>query len=204
MVAPHDKGVLAVAADIQSINTVDYDSAVADGRIEIIGQTVDDAYIAAAVAEAEGTERDIAIVYSPLHGAGQTNVLPVLRAAGFKTISLVEDQMSPDGNFPTIENGKPNPEERSANDRAVAQMMAEKADIAITNDPDADRIGVMVRQGEEVIYLNGNQSATLATEYALRKLADGHALTPQHYIAKNNRYYRDDDGDRHPLWCKNV
>lgn len=184
LVAPHDKGVLAVAADIQEIKSVDYDAAVADGQIALIGEDMDKKYIAAVVGEAEGTARDIKIVYSPLHGAGQRNVLPVLQQAGFKDISVVQEQMVPDGNFPTIENGKPNPEERAANDRAVAQMMDEQADIAITNDPDADRIGVMVRQGEEVVYLNGNQSAVLAAEYVLRKMREKGELTNRHYIAK--------------------
>lgn len=184
LVAPHDKGVLDVAADITEIASVDYDEAVADGRIVVIGADIDTAYITAAAGESLGTSRDVAIVYSPLHGAGQTNVLPVLRAAGFTNISPVEEQMVPDGNFPTIENGKPNPEERAANDRAVAQLMAESADIAITNDPDADRIGVIVRHEDEPVYLNGNQSAVLAADYALSKLQEKGELTSKHYIAK--------------------
>ena len=184
LVAPHDKGVLEVAAGITEIHAVDFDMAVASGKIEIIGTEVDRAYIEAVVGQSEGVERDVAIVYSPLHGAGRTNTLPALREAGFHSISLVEDQMTPDGNFPTIENGKPNPEEKAANDRAVAQLVAEKADIAITNDPDADRIGVMVRDKDQVIYLNGNQSAVLATDYALQKLQEKGELTSKHYIAK--------------------
>ncbi len=184
LVAPHDKGVLAVAAGITEIHAVDFNEAVTEGKITIIGKEVDDAYIAAVVNEAEGTDRDVKIVYSPLHGAGQTNTLPMLRAAGFKNVSLVEDQMVPDGNFPTIANGKANPEEKPANDRAVAQMLAEKADMAVTNDPDADRIGVMVRDGDEAIYLNGNQSAVLATDYTLKKMQEKGTLTPKHYVAK--------------------
>ncbi len=184
LVAPHDKGVLAVAADITEIHTVDFSEAVAEGKIEIIGEAVDRAYIEAVVAQGEGVERGVNIVYSPLHGAGQTNVLPALREAGFKRISLVEDQMVPDGNFPTIENGKPNPEEKSANDRAVSQLLAEKADIAITNDPDADRLGVIVRQNNEAVYLSGNQAAVLAADYSLKKLQERGELTPRHYLAK--------------------
>lgn len=184
LVAPHDKGVLAMAEAVTTIETVEYDQAVADGRIVLIGADIDEAYVAAVTAEAEGESRALKIVYSPLHGAGQTNVLPVLQRAGFTDISLVEEQMVPDGHFPTIENGKPNPEERAANDRAVAQMLAEDADIAITNDPDADRIGVTVRRGDEPVYLNGNQSAVLAAEYALRQKHDKGELTSRHYIAK--------------------
>lgn len=183
LVAPHDAGVLKAAAEITEVKAADYDQAIADEQIILIGGEVDQKYISAVVNEAEGSERDLKIVYSPLHGAGQMNTLPVLRAAGFG-VQTVEDQMVPDGNFPTVENGKPNPEEKAANDRAVAEMLAVKADIAITNDPDADRIGVMVRQGEEPIYLNGNQSAVLAADYVLRKKQERGELSSKHYLAK--------------------
>lgn len=182
--SPHDKGVLAVAETLETINDIPYDEAVENGQIVLIGKDVDDAYIAAVAAQAEGTERNVSIVYSPLHGAGQTNVLPALRAVGFATISPVEVQMQPDGNFPSVKDHKPNPEEKVANDLAVAQMMEQKADIAITNDPDADRIGVMVRQDDEAMYLTGNQAAVLTADYALKKLAEKQTITPQHYLAK--------------------
>ena len=126
---------------------------------------------------------DLKVVYSPLHGAGQRNSLPVLEKAGFNVIT-VKEQMAPDGNFPTVKGGKANPEERSANDMAVALMQAEKADIAITNDPDADRIGVMVYGEDGPIYLNGNMSASLDTEYVLSRMHEKGALTDKHYIAK--------------------
>ena len=184
LVAPHDKGVMNIAEEIREIKSIDYDEAVKAGKIVIIGKEIDDKYVKEVVGEAMGEDRDVDIVYSPLHGAGQTNVLPVLKAAGFESVSQVESQMVPDGNFPTVENGKPNPEEKAANDRAVAQLMSESADIAITNDPDADRIGVVVRQGDEPVYLNGNQSAVLATEYALKQLAATGEITPKHFIAK--------------------
>lgn len=184
LVPPHDQGVLQKAMEISVIHEVDFDSAVKDGVIEVIGEEIDDAYIAAVVNEAEGTDRELSIVYTPLHGAGQTNVLPVLKKAGFTNISVVEDQMVPDGNFPTVENGKPNPEEKIANNRVVARLLAERGDIAISNDPDADRIGVMVRQNDDVIYLNGNQSAILATDYVLKKMQQRRELTPKHFIAK--------------------
>lgn len=179
LVAPHDKAVVALA---KNITTIDLESD--SPRIETIGSGIDDAYIAAVLEQAEGTARDLTIVYSPLHGAGQTNTLPVLQGAGFSKIIPVESQMTPDGNFPTIENGKPNPEEKAANDRAVAEMLAEQADIAITNDPDADRIGVMVNHHGEPVYLSGNQAAVLATEFSLRKLSEKDALTAKHFIAK--------------------
>lgn len=184
LAAPHDKGVLAMAEKISEINVMDFNDALSSGKIVLLEKDIDDAYIATVAAQAEGTDRDAAIVYSPLHGAGQTNVLPVLKSVGFDDIRLVNDQMIPDGNFPTVENGKPNPEEKPANDRAVALMLAEKADIAITNDPDADRVGVIARHNEEAFYFSGNQTAVLVTDYTLRKMQEKGSLTPEHYIAK--------------------
>ncbi|TAH35645.1 phospho-sugar mutase [Candidatus Saccharibacteria bacterium] len=184
LVAPHDKGVLAAAEESTEIKYTDYQAAVDEGKITLLGSELDEAYISTVVKEAEGTARDVKIIYSPLHGAGQTNTLPVLKAAGFTDIAVVDEQMVPDGHFPTIENGKPNPEEKAANDLAVAKMLAEDADIAITNDPDADRIGVMVRQGDEVAYLSGNQAAVLAADYVLKQLQQKGTLTPKHYLVK--------------------
>lgn len=184
LVAPHDKGVLAAAEGSTEIKYIDFQTAVDEGKIVIIGKEIDDAYVETVAGEAEGTARDVRIVYSPLHGAGQTNTLPVLRAAGFTDVSVVEAQMVPDGHFPTIENNRANPEDKPANDLAVAKMLAEDADIAITNDPDADRVGVMVRQGEEVVYLSGNQAAVLAADYVLKKLQEKGELTSKHYLVK--------------------
>lgn len=183
LVPPHDKGIIAKTKTVQTIQTQDFDAALSDGKITLIGEEVDAAYLNAVVDQAVGEARDLDIVYSPLHGAGSTNTLEVLRKAGFN-VSPVQSQMTPDGNFPTVENGKPNPEEKAANDRAVAQMLADDADIAITNDPDADRIGVTVREGDQPMYLSGNQTAVLATEFSIRKLAEAGTLTPKHYIAK--------------------
>ena len=183
LVPPHDKAVIRHVQDVSTIHSTDFDEAVASGQIEIIGESVDEAYVSAVLEQAQSTSRDLDVVYSPLHGAGQRNTLPVLERAGFN-VQVVERQLSPDGNFPTVENNKPNPEERAANDLAVALMMSGDADIAITNDPDADRIGVVVRQDEEPKYLSGNQSAALATEFSLMKLGEAGKLTQNHYIAK--------------------
>lgn len=184
LVSPHDKGVLAKAAEIHIIESVDFDEAVSAGDIVIIGDVVDEAYVAAAANEAVGQARDLKIIYSPLHGTGQTNVLPVLKRAGFNDISLVEEQMVPDGSFPTIPSGKPNPQEVSANEMAVEKLIAEQGDIVITNDPDADRVGVVVLHEGQPMYLNGNQATALAADYVLRKLSEKKQLTSQHYLAK--------------------
>ncbi len=180
--SPHDQGILDKAEAISDIKTGSFDEFVASGVIEIIGEAVDRAYIERVAAEAEGQARDISIVYSPLHGAGQTNTLPILRAAGFDDIKVVEPQMTPDGNFPTIPNGKPNPQEKAANDMAVEMLIGTAADIAITNDPDADRLGVMVRRGSDVVYLSGNQTYILGADYILSKLKSKGTLSPSHFL----------------------
>lgn len=180
----HNEGMLEAAASSNEIHTIDYDEAVETGKIKLIGKEIDERYIAAVLRQARGIERNVDIVYSPLHGAGQTNVLPVLQTAGFTNVSPVALQMAPDGNFPTVKDNKPNPEEKAANDMAVAQLKQEEADIAITNDPDADRIGVMVRQGSVIKYLSGNQTAVLATDYVLAKLQEKDMLSSRHYIVK--------------------
>ncbi|NLA42796.1 phospho-sugar mutase [Candidatus Saccharibacteria bacterium] len=183
IVPPHDHGVINEASHGGDIQSVGYDEALHSGKIEIISDEVDQAYIQAVVDESMTQYRDVSIIYSPLHGAGQASVLPVLQKAGFEDINTVSQQMVPDGSFPTIPSGKPNPEEKSANDMAVQKMIDERADIAITNDPDADRIGVVVRQGSRPIYLNGNQSAALVADFVLHHMSEK-GLTSNHYIAK--------------------
>ncbi len=184
LVPPHDKGVLDMADAVTEIHAEpDFDAAVSEGKITILGSDVDDKYYAAVLAEAVSDSRDLVIAYSPLHGAGQTNTLPVLERAGF-TVLPEREQMVPDGHFPTVEGGKSNPEAKVANDRVVALMLAEKADIAISNDPDADRFGVMVRQDDQPIYLSGNQSAALGVDFMLRQLQTTGELKDGDYIAK--------------------
>lgn len=184
LVPPHDKGVLDAANNINEIKTIDFDTAVSEGAINIIGEEVDRHYYEAVLGESMGDARDLHIVYSPLHGAGQTSVLPILRNAGFSRIDTVSEQMVPDGNFPTVPGGKSNPEEQAANDMAVDLMIKNGADIAITNDPDADRIGVIVNQNGKPVYLNGNQSAVLAADFSLKQLKKSGKLTSDHFLAK--------------------
>lgn len=182
--SPHDKGVLDAAREITEILSVDFEDAIQTGKIVTIGRDVDEQYLAAVLAEAESEERDVKIAYSPLHGAGQTNVLPVLRRAGFRDIRLVDDQMVPDGNFPTVEAGKPNPEEKAANDRVVALMLSDDCDVAFSNDPDADRFGTIVRQDDRAVYLSGNQSAVLALDFILQAKQRAGTIDSSDYITK--------------------
>lgn len=183
--APHDKGILDAAIQVSNINAdINFDEAVSSGKIQIIESSVDQAYIKAVLDQSRSQNRDVELVYSPLHGTGQVSTLKALEAAGFNKIHTVNDQMTPDGNFPAVPNQKPNPEEREANAMAADLLLEKQADIAITNDPDADRIGVMVRQGKEVTYLNGNQTAILVADFLLSKLGSSESQDQDNYIVK--------------------
>lgn len=184
LVPPHDSGVLAMAEKIDTINTIsNFDEAIGMGNIIIVGDEIDSAYYKAVLAESIGDNHALNIAYSPLHGAGQMNTLPVLQKAGFN-VYVEESQMIPDGLFPTMEDGRANPEKPLANKKVVELMLSRNADIAVSNDPDADRLAVIVKQGKEAVYLSGNQTAALVTEYVLRTMSQKSQLSPKHYIAK--------------------
>ena len=161
LVAPDDRGVMDQVHAVTEIKMGDL------AQVKMIGEEVDQAYFDAVINGQSVSDPQLSIVYSPLHGAGQTSVLPVLRQLGFQ-VSTVEAQMTPDGNFPNVVNHKPNPEEPGANTLATEQMLAENADIAITTDPDADRLSVIINHRGKVIALDGNQSATLIMNYVMK------------------------------------
>ena len=161
LVAPDDRGVMDQFHAVTEIKMGDL------AQVKMIGEEVDQAYFDAVINGQVVSDPQLSIVYSPLHGAGQTSVLPVLRQLGFQ-VSTVEAQMTPDGNFPNVVNHKPNPEEPGANTLATEQMLAENADIAITTDPDADRLSVIINHHGKVITLDGNQSATLIMNYVMK------------------------------------
>jgi len=161
LVAPDDRGVMDQVHAVTEIKIGDL------AQVKMIGKEVDQAYFDAVINGQTVSDPQLSIVYSPLHGAGQTSVLPVLRQLGFQ-VSTVEAQMTPDGNFPNVVNHKPNPEEPGANTLATEQMLAENADIAITTDPDADRLSVIINHRGKVITLDGNQSATLIMNYVMK------------------------------------
>lgn len=161
LVAPDDRGVMDQVHAVTEIKIGDL------AQVKMIGEEIDQAYFDAVINGQSVSDPQLSIVYSPLHGAGQTSVLPVLRQLGFQ-VGTVEAQMTPDGNFPNVVNHKPNPEEPGANTLATEQMLAENADIAITTDPDADRLSVIINHRGKVITLDGNQSATLIMNYVMK------------------------------------
>lgn len=168
VIPPHDKGIMEAVSNVQEIKSSPV------GAITIIGTEVDDAYIAAIANEGMSKSRSAKIVYSPLHGTGTMSVQKVLEHTGFSDLTIVQEQSSPDGTFPNLPNNIPNPEVPSASEMVTAYAKRLNADIAITTDPDADRLGVVAQDTDgEYKLLSGNQIAALAAYYAASKGGKG-------------------------------
>ena len=168
--SPHDKNLMKIAQNVSKIERVDFEIALKSGKIEIIGADLDEKYLLANAENSVSSARDIKIVFSPIHGTGTTNLLLTLRRAGFGEISIVKEQFAADGNFSSVKNRKPNPENFIANEMAISQLRREKADIALTTDPDADRICVISREKNGSIRIfSGNETAILVADFLLAK-----------------------------------
>lgn len=169
LVPPHDKNVITEVEAIQSLEEVKWMGG--DALIEIIGAAMDASYIAmlktlSVYPEVIAAQSDLKIVYTPIHGTGITLVPKVLAAYGFKNVHVVEEQSTPDGNFPTV--AYPNPEESETMRIGLEKAKALNADILLGTDPDADRVGIGVKNHKgEWVLLNGNQTAVLAFAYMM-------------------------------------
>ena len=169
LVPPHDKNVITEVEAIQSIDDVKWEGGAAN--IEFIGTSMDDAYTKmlqtlSVYPEVIAQQQDLKIVYTPIHGTGITLVPKVLAAYGFTNVHVVEEQSIPDGNFPTV--SYPNPEESETMSIGLAKAKAMDADIVLGTDPDADRVGVGVKNHKgDWVLMNGNQTAVLAFAYMM-------------------------------------
>ncbi|QIL75383.1 phospho-sugar mutase [Hymenobacter sp. HDW8] len=184
VVAPHDTNIIREVNEIQSVDTVKFKAV--ESRIHLIGAELDEAYLnevqkLSINPEAIKRQHDLKIVYTPIHGTGITLVPKVLERFGFTNVSIVEAQATPDGNFPTVVS--PNPEEKVAMQMALDQARQLDADLVIATDPDADRVGIAVKntQGEWVL-VNGNQTAALLTFYLLSARKNAGKMTEQDFI----------------------
>jgi phosphoglucomutase len=169
LVPPHDKNVIKEVEAIQSVDEVKWTGG--DANIHIMGISMDDAYInmvksLSVYPEVIAAQKDLKIVYTPIHGTGITLVPRVLSEFGFTNVTVVEEQANPDGNFPTV--GYPNPEESETMAIGLAKAKALDADILLGTDPDADRVGIGVKNHKgEWVLMNGNQTAVLAFAYMM-------------------------------------
>lgn len=185
VLAPHDKGIIECVYEAGEIPTVDFDDAVADETIEIIGEALDRAYLDAVQSLSLSSAREIPVLYSPLHGVGETSVYRLLQEAGFDGVEIYEPQRAPDGRFPNVPDQLPNPERTEVFTPLIAHAKESGAALVIASDPDADRLGVAGRdQNGEFVHLSGNRVGGLMTDYVLRKRAEQGTLTPEHYIVE--------------------
>lgn len=175
--------IIAKVKQVHEYQSMPYDEAVAAGNITVVGADLDERYYQAVLNESVGNYRSATLVYSPIHGAGVTSVLPVLKRAGFD-VATVESQMMPDGHFPNVANNIPNPEMVEANGAAQDLLVATERDLAITNDPDADRLAAVVATKDGPIFLNGNQIASLVTYYVFSTLEEQGRLPKNGFLAR--------------------
>jgi phosphoglucomutase len=169
LVPPHDKNVIKEVEAIKGVDEVNWTGG--EANISLIGKDMDEAYInmvkgLSVYPEVIQAQHDLSIVYTPIHGTGITLVPEVLSSFGFTNVQIVEEQATPDGNFPTV--GYPNPEESETMAIGLAKAKAINADILLGTDPDADRVGVGVKNHKgEWVLMNGNQTAVLAFAYLI-------------------------------------
>ena len=181
---PHDTGIMAevkAVTDFAAMKTMEKEEAKAKGLYETIGQAIDDSYIAELKKqvkhwdsiEAEG--KNLKIVYTPLHGTGNIPARRVLKELGFENVYVVPEQELPDGEFPTV--SYPNPEAAEAFTLALKLAREKDADLVLATDPDADRLGVYVKDTKsgEYISLTGNMSGCLLADYEIgqKKVLEG-------------------------------
>lgn len=169
LVPPHDTNVITEVELIQSVDDVKWSGG--EANIQLLGKETDDAYIKmvkslSVYPEVIAQQNDLKIVYTPIHGTGIKLVPQVLAEFGFTNVHIVEEQSIPDGNFPTVK--YPNPEESETMSIGLAKAKALDADILLGTDPDADRVGVGVKNHKgEWVLMNGNQTAVLAFAYMM-------------------------------------
>ncbi len=169
MVPPHDKNVIVEVEKIANVDDVKWKGG--EENITIIGKETDAAYLEmvkglSVYPDVCAAQHDLKIVYTPIHGSGIMLVPDALKMFGFTNVHIVEAQATPDGNFPTV--NYPNPEEQETMSMGLAQAEALNADILLGTDPDADRVGIGVKNDKgEWILMNGNQTALLAFNYMI-------------------------------------
>ena len=186
--SPVDKDIVAEVNAISDPSMVKFTPGEGAGKIEIMGSEVDNAYLDDILSlmlspEARAKHSDIKIVYTPLHGTGVRLVPMALDRLGFKNIYHVPEQDVNDGDFPTVQS--PNPEEPSALKMAVETADREHADIVLATDPDADRMGIAVRDNDgKMVLFNGNQTGSMLTYYILTRWKELGKLDPSKYVVK--------------------
>ena len=168
------------------VKTMDFDEALEKGMIAYIGQELFEGFYEAVLraqvnpSAAAGT--DLSVIYTPLNGTGNKPVREILKRIGIRDVTVVPEQEYPDGNFPTCP--YPNPEIRQAFECAIALSETKKADLLLATDPDCDRVGIAVRDGDEYKLMTGNEVGAMLTEYVLSALQEQGKLPEKPIVVK--------------------
>ena len=181
IVAPRDKDIINKVrsiTDFKEIKTISREEAVKKGLFNVIGKEMDDKYIETLKNKILNPEivreqgKDLKIVYTPLHGTGNTIAERLLNELGFKNVYVVPEQAKPDGNFPTVD--YPNPEDKKAFKLALELAKKVDADVVLATDPDADRLGIYAKDAKTGEYMSytGNMSALLIAEYRISQMKE--------------------------------
>ena len=186
IVPPHDKAIIAEVNAVTSLSQIRWEGN--PDKIQIIGKEIDNVYLDKILAlsvnpEAIHRHRDLSIVYTPLHGTGITMVPKALEMYGFTNVTILESQSTPNGNFPTV--ASPNPEEKSAMELAIRKADEIGADLVLATDPDADRVGIAVRNDHgEMELFNGNMTGSLLVYHLLSQWQKNGRLTGKEFTVK--------------------
>lgn len=207
-VSPEDTKVMEEVAAVSSVDKIKFNPE--EQNIELLGEEIDELYLdkitnLSVSPEAIKRQKDLKIVYSPIHGTGITLVPQALKRFGFTNITLVEEQVKPDGNFPTVV--YPNPEEKEALTLALQKGREIDADLILATDPDADRVGIAVKNNEgEFILFNGNQTGSLLINYLLTAWEEKGKLSGNEYIVKTivTSYIIDEIAKARNVECYNT
>ena len=188
VISPVDKDIVAEVAKITDPSMVKFERGENAAPVQVMSHEMDEAYLNAVSTlmlspEARERHKDIKIVYTPIHGSGVSIIPEFLAKLGFENIYHVPEQDVVDGNFPTVDS--PNPEEPGALAMAVEVANREGADLVMATDPDADRLGIAVRDNDgKMVLLNGNQTASILTYYILRRWSELGKLDGNKYCVK--------------------
>ena len=186
VVAPHDEAIIEEVRKIKSVNDIKFKGD--KSKVRMLGKETDDAFLKEMLTISINPElirkhSDLGIVYTPIHGTGIKLVPPALRLFGFRNIITVAEQEQPDGNFPTVKS--PNPEDPEALKLAIETAIRNGSDIVMATDPDADRLGIAVKNKEgDFIMLNGNQTCVLLIYYILSQYKEKNKNLGNEYILK--------------------
>jgi len=186
IISPHDKNIIEEVEKIRGIDEVRFDGPA--GKIEMLNPGFDEIYLSELVRlslspEAIKNQRDLKIVYTPIHGSGVRLVPMSLQKFGFRNVIHIPEQDETDGNFPTVHS--PNPEESAALSMALEKARLTGAELVMGTDPDADRVGIAVRnEKNELVLLNGNQTGTLLIYYLVYRWKELGMIKGREYIVK--------------------